>query len=137
MAQLIDLSASVDQVSSTRGGQTTLTCMCRWNNLQGVQLLLASQADPNRHNENGHHPLHMISKTQVLEIAVALLDAGADPILPIKNTQITPLTQAEFYSNQPLIDILRSAAARHEANKALMEIDRSGPGSGRHETMAV
>lgn len=122
MKTLIGLGANVNHYCNQQEGQTALTNTCKRGNLQGTQMLLAAQADPDQTNGEGHAPLHILGDTNVPVIALALIDAGADPVLKDRINGRTPIEQAEAHNNTRLVTLLRSSAAKHEANKALKEL---------------
>mmetsp|Transcript_72738 Transcript_72738/g.162835 ORF Transcript_72738/g.162835 Transcript_72738/m.162835 type:complete len:213 (-) Transcript_72738:251-889(-) len=72
---------------------TPLHAACRTGNLQMVELLLKLQADPNACEVKacgGLSPLHIAADADFVGITMALLRAGANPVLPDVRGQ-TPL----------------------------------------------
>ncbi len=57
-------------------------------------LLLRFGANPSTPGPEGILPLHVAAATGEVEVAEMLVDYGADPLLPMKGTRITPMEMA-------------------------------------------
>lgn len=81
-----------------------------------VHALLESGADPNQTDENGRPVLVVAVSKGLVEIAKALISAGAD--LEVEYAGVTPLIFAtiELRCDPPMIGALLEAGARHDVS---------------------
>lgn len=83
-----------------------------------VPLLAAAGFDVNAYgrsdvpsNDRWHTALHVAAERGDVALARRLLELGADPNLPDKHYQRTPLGWARYFGQQPLIDLLEPVTA--------------------------
>ena len=77
------------------------------NNLKNVLVLLEEGSDVNATNKDGNTPLHFCAKIKNIEIARALIAAGAK-FLTKNNRKETPLSAAKLYKFNQLVDLIHS-----------------------------
>ncbi len=128
------VSKGADVNATNNEGVTPLYYAAEKGNLALVQMLLSNGADVNLHakGKNGEAALNAVSRFTRghTEIALALLDAGAD--VNTRNSDgSTPLIQASFSGNIKMVEVLIKRGADIQArnkrgNTALDEVPRQG-----------
>jgi ankyrin repeat protein len=77
------------------------------NNIDEVKRLLDSGANPNSSIDSAKlTPLHFAAQKNGLEIAMLLLEAGADPFAYTEPDGETALDVAQLYNHQQMISLL-------------------------------
>lgn len=97
-------------------GRTALHVVADWpgyfpNGPQIVRLLVAAGADPNTRNPGDESPLHWAASSDDVDVAVALIEAGADVEAPDGSIG-TPLDNAIGYGCWHVADLLARRGAK-------------------------
>lgn len=75
------------QLENAEHGKTVLTRVVAKSDLELTELLLSSGANPNNTDQDDKSPLYYAAvETKNTKIVQALIDAGANPLLPIKSS---------------------------------------------------
>src|ERR1700733_1759841 len=116
MRFLIQNGADVD--AKTKNGTTALILSAREDetdmtaDLQAVEILLRSGANPNLADASGVTPLMIAARCEGSDLVRLLLQFGADPNVEDKSHR-TALTNALQSSRRENADLLRAAGAKH------------------------
>jgi len=103
---LLEAEAPRLESSTHAGGGRPLLLAAAAGALGAVRLLLARGAEVDALSGAGHAALHHAAQRGHLEVAGALLDAGADPLLEDREHASTPLGWATFFRQSEMAGLL-------------------------------
>jgi ankyrin repeat protein len=120
VARLRELLAEDSALAKARSDDdfTALHYAAFFDGADAARLLLEHGAEVNAFadNELGVHPLNSAAAAGRLEVAAALLEAGADPNAPTRSG-FTPLDAAQENGDEKLAELLRSHGVRDERSR--------------------
>jgi ankyrin repeat protein len=108
---LVGKGANPNAATDELTGDTPLLVACRANHDRAVRSLLAAGADPSAANKKGYTPLIQALMRHNYELAVAIINAGANCDPPVTHDGWTPIQCALFSMNEPVSLLLLERGA--------------------------